>query len=57
MLHVHVSHFHPAGILPQHQTGRAVEIVSMTMAVFLVLSALVALFTSWFNRRIALVES
>jgi len=40
-----------------NQTGRAVEIVSMTMAVFLVLSALVALFTSWFNRRIALVES
>ncbi|MHB2168998.1 amino acid ABC transporter permease [Alsobacter sp. R-9] len=40
-----------------NQTGRAVEIVAMTMAVFLLMSALVALFTSWFNRRIALVEN
>lgn len=39
-----------------NQTGRAVEIVALTMAVFLVLSALVAAFTSWFNRRIAIVE-
>lgn len=39
-----------------NQTGRAIEIVTMTMAVYLVLSALVAGFTSWFNARVALVE-
>lgn len=38
------------------QTGRAVEIVAMTMAVFLFLTAVVAAFTSWFNRHFALVE-
>lgn len=39
-----------------NQTGRAIEIVAMTMAVFLFLTALVAAFTSWFNRYFALVE-
>jgi general L-amino acid transport system permease protein len=39
-----------------NQTGRAVEIVVLTMAVYLVLSSLVAAFTSWFNARVALVE-
>jgi general L-amino acid transport system permease protein len=39
-----------------NQTGRAIEIVSITMAVFLMMSAAVAAFTAWFDRRIALVE-
>jgi general L-amino acid transport system permease protein len=39
-----------------NQTGRAIEIVSITMAVFLAMSAAVAAFTAWFDRRIALVE-
>ncbi len=36
-------------------TGRAVEIMFMTMAVYLFLSASVALFMNWYNRRVALV--
>jgi general L-amino acid transport system permease protein len=39
-----------------NQTGRAVEIVAMTAAVYLVLCATVALATEAFNRRVALVE-
>lgn len=39
-----------------NQTGRAIEIVAMTMAVFLFLTAVVAAFTAWFNRHFALVE-
>ena len=39
-----------------NQTGRAIEIVALTMAVYLILSAFVAVFTSWFNTRMALVE-
>lgn len=39
-----------------NQTGRAVEIVAMTMAVYLFLTAVVAAFTSWFNRHFALAE-
>lgn len=39
-----------------NQTGRAVEIVAMTAAVYLVLCAAVALATESFNRRVALVE-
>lgn len=39
-----------------NQTGRAVEIVVMTAAVYLTLSASVALATGWYERRIRLVE-
>lgn len=39
-----------------NQTGRAVEIVAMTAAVYLTLSASVALATGWYARRIRLVE-
>jgi general L-amino acid transport system permease protein len=38
------------------QTGQAVEIVAMTMAVYLTISLLISLFMNWYNRRIALVE-
>jgi general L-amino acid transport system permease protein len=39
-----------------NQTGQAVEVILMTMGVFLTLSLLTALFMNWFNRRMALVE-
>ncbi len=39
-----------------NQTGQAVEIVFMTMAVYLSLNLLVSLFMNWFNQRMALVE-
>ncbi len=39
-----------------NQTGQAVEVILLTMGVFLALSLLTALFMNWFNRRMALVE-
>ncbi len=39
-----------------NQTGRAVEIVSLTMSVYLTFSLLTSAFMNWFNRRIALME-
>ena len=39
-----------------NQTGQAVEIVAMTMAVYLVMSLLISSFMNWFNKRMALVE-
>ena len=38
------------------QTGQAVEIVVITMAVYLTISLLISLFMNWYNRRIAVVE-
>ena len=39
-----------------NQTGQAVEVILMTMGVFLTLSLITSLFMNWFNRRMALVE-
>ncbi|HEY9549588.1 MAG TPA: ABC transporter permease subunit [Kiloniellaceae bacterium] len=39
-----------------NQTGRAVEIVVMTAAVYLTLTATVSAVTSWYDRRVKLVE-
>lgn len=39
-----------------NQTGQAVEVILMTMGVFLTISLLTAAFMNWFNRRMALVE-
>ena len=39
-----------------NQTGQAVEVVLMTMGVYLAISLLTSLFMNWFNRRMALVE-
>ena len=39
-----------------NQTGQAVEVILMTMGVFLTLSLITSLLMNWFNRRIALVE-
>ena len=39
-----------------NQTGQAIEIIAMTMAVYLTMNLLVSLFMNWFNKRMALVE-
>jgi general L-amino acid transport system permease protein len=39
-----------------NQTGQAVEVIAITMAVYLTLSLLTSAFMNWYNRRIALVE-
>jgi general L-amino acid transport system permease protein len=39
-----------------NQTGQAVEVIAMTMGVYLTLSLLTSAFMNWYNRRIALVE-
>ncbi|ESR23341.1 amino acid ABC transporter permease [Lutibaculum baratangense] len=39
-----------------NQTGQAVEVILMTMAVYLTLSLLTSAFMNWFNARYALVE-
>lgn len=39
-----------------NQTGQAVEVVLITMAVYLVISLLTSLFMNWFNARMAIVE-
>ncbi len=38
------------------QTGQAVEIIFMTMLVYLTLSLLISAFMNWYNQRMALVE-
>ena len=39
-----------------NQTGQAIEIIAMTMAVYLTMNLIVSLFMNWFNKRMALVE-
>jgi general L-amino acid transport system permease protein len=39
-----------------NQTGQAVEVIAMTMAVYLTVSLLISLVMNWYNARIALVE-
>ncbi|MHA1597684.1 MAG: amino acid ABC transporter permease [Alphaproteobacteria bacterium] len=39
-----------------NQTGQAVEIVGMTMAVYLIISLVISAFMNWYNKRSALVE-
>jgi general L-amino acid transport system permease protein len=39
-----------------NQTGQAVEIILVTMGVYLSISLLTSGFMNWFNRRVALVE-
>jgi general L-amino acid transport system permease protein len=39
-----------------NQTGNAVEIIAMTMAVYLTISLLISMFMNWYNKRVALVE-
>ena len=39
-----------------NQTGQAVEVMAMTMAVYLTISLLISMFMNWFNARMKLVE-
>jgi general L-amino acid transport system permease protein len=39
-----------------NQTGQAVEVIAITMGVYLVISLVISAFMNWYNRRIALVE-
>ncbi len=39
-----------------NQTGQAVEIIMMTMAVYLILSLLISAFMNWYNAKMALTE-
>ncbi len=39
-----------------NQTGQAVEVIAITMAVYLTISLSISLFMNWYNRHIALVE-
>lgn len=39
-----------------NQTGQAVEIISMTMAVYLLVSLTTSIFMNWYNAKISLVE-
>ena len=39
-----------------NQTGQAVEVLLMTMAVYLTLSIITSIFMNWYNAKMALVE-
>ncbi|PHS78990.1 MAG: amino acid ABC transporter permease [Rhodospirillaceae bacterium] len=39
-----------------NQTGQAVEVVGMTMAVYLIISLVISSFMNWWNKKMALVE-
>ena len=39
-----------------NQTGQAVEIVAMTMAIYLTISLVTSAVMNWYNARISLVE-
>jgi general L-amino acid transport system permease protein len=39
-----------------NQTGRAIEIIAMTMAVYLTFSLITSVIMNWYNARVALVE-
>lgn len=39
-----------------NQVGQAVEMMGMTMAVYLTLSILISIFMNWYNKKVALVE-
>ena len=39
-----------------NQTGQAVEIVAVTMAVYLLVSLLISMFMNWYNAKMSLVE-
>jgi general L-amino acid transport system permease protein len=39
-----------------NQTGQAVEVIAMTMAVYLLISLIISMFMNWYNKRKQLVE-
>ncbi|MEK9732752.1 MAG: amino acid ABC transporter permease, partial [Pelagibacteraceae bacterium] len=38
------------------QTGRAIEIVTITMLTYLTLSISISIFMNWYNKKVALTE-
>ena len=38
------------------QTGRAIEIISITMLTYLTLSLLISVFMNWYNKKMAIKE-
>ena len=48
--------FNVFGGISLNQTGQAIEIIAMCMAVYLTFSLLIAVYMNWYNKRIALVE-
>ena len=47
--------FHVSGTI-LNQSGRAVEVIAMVMAIYLTLSLMTSAFMNWYNQRIRLVE-
>jgi general L-amino acid transport system permease protein len=47
--------FHVSGTI-LNQSGRAVEVISLTMAIYLLISLLTSAFMNWYNQRVRLVE-
>jgi general L-amino acid transport system permease protein len=39
-----------------NQTGRAIEIITITMGTYLTLSILISIFMNWYNKRIEIKE-
>jgi general L-amino acid transport system permease protein len=39
-----------------NQTGQAIEIVAIWMAIYLTISMITSAFMNWYNRRVAIVE-
>jgi len=39
-----------------NQTGQAVEIIAITMLVYLTISLAISLFMNWYNARVAILE-
>ncbi len=39
-----------------NQTGKAIEIIGLTMLVYLTISLLISMYMNWYNKRVALVE-
>lgn len=39
-----------------NQTGQAVEVIAVTMGVYMTISLVISLFMNWYNRRVRLVE-
>ncbi len=48
--------FNVFGGISLNQTGQAIEIIAMCMAVYLTFSLLIAIYMNWYNKRIALAE-
>ena len=38
------------------QTGQAIEVIAITMSVYLAISISISLLMNWYNKRIALIE-